>query len=66
MYVDREKIKLDDFEEKFNNTCKKRSGEPVYIRGDESVPYGSVMKVLGAVKKIGGENVGLVVEDKPS
>ncbi|MFC1528403.1 ExbD/TolR family protein [Candidatus Latescibacterota bacterium] len=66
VYVDREKMKLEDFEEKFKNTWEKRSGEPVYIRGDESVPYGTVMNVLGAVKTIGGENVGLVVEDKPS
>ncbi|MBT4482720.1 MAG: biopolymer transporter ExbD [Candidatus Latescibacteria bacterium] len=65
VYVDREKIKIEDFEEKFNNAWKKRSGEPVYIRGDESVPYGTVMNVLGTVKKIGGSNVGLVVEDKP-
>ena len=64
VFLEREKIKLEDIEEKFKNTWKKRSGEPVYIRGDESVPYGSVMKVLGTVKKIGGENVGLVVEDK--
>ena len=65
VYVDREKIKIENFEEKFNNAWKKRSGEPVYIRGDESVPYGTVMNVLGTVKKIGGSNVGLVVEDKP-
>lgn len=64
IYIDKEKIKAQDFERRFDDIWKKRSGEPVFIRGDESVKYGNVMEVLGTVKKIGGENVGLVVEEK--
>ena len=64
VYIEKEKITAVDFERRFNDIWKKRSGEPVFIRGDENVPYGYVMNVLSTVKKIGGENVGLVVEEK--
>jgi biopolymer transport protein TolR len=65
VYVEKEKIQTEDFERRFQDIWKKRSGEPVFIRGDENVRYGYVMDVLSTVKKVGGENVGLVVEEKP-
>ena len=64
VYIEREKIKIEDFDKIFSDIWKKRSGEPVYIRGDENVPYGTVMNVLSSVKSVGGENIGLVVEEK--
>ena len=64
VYIEKEKIKSEEFERRFNDIWKKRSGEPVYIRGDESVLYGHVMNVLDIVKRVGGENVGLVVEER--
>lgn len=64
VYVEKEKINTADFERRFNDLWKKRSGEPVFIRGDENALYGHIMNVLSIVKKIGGENVGLVVEEK--
>ena len=63
MYIEKEKIAQKDFERRFTDIWKKHSGEPIFIRGDEKVPYGYVMNVLSSVKKIGGENVGLVVEE---
>jgi len=66
VYVDREKIPFEDLERRFTDILKTRSGEPVFIRGDNSALYGSIMNVLNTVKKIGGENVGLVVEEKAS
>ena len=64
IYIDKEKLAVEDFERRFGDIWKKRVGEPVFIRGDETVEYGHVMNVLGIVKEIGGENVGLVVEEK--
>jgi biopolymer transport protein TolR len=66
VYIDREKLAAADFPRKFDEIWKKRSGEPVYVRGDENVPYGSVVQIIGYVKKAGGENVGLVVEEETS
>jgi len=63
VFIDRDKIKAEDFSNRFNEIWKKRSGEPVFINADRAIPYGSVIDVLGTVKEIGGENVGLVVEE---
>ena len=64
VYVDREEIDLKDFSAKFADIWKERSGEPVFIRADGEVPYQNVMDIIGELKKLGGENVGLVVEEE--
>ncbi len=66
VYIDREKMTAVDFPAKFSEIWKTRSGEPVYIRGDENIPYGKVVEIIGQVKKLGSENVGLVVEEDTS
>ena len=63
LFIDRKKIDFKDFDAKFAETWKDRSGEPVFIRADGEVPYQNVIDVIGTAKKFGGENVGLVVED---
>ena len=63
IFIDRDKIKLADFGARFSEVWKERSGEPVFIRADGDVPYKYVMDVIGVAKKLGGENVGLVVEE---
>ncbi len=64
IYIDREKITQNDFTRRFDEIWKTRSGEPVYVRGDRDVPYGAVVQIIGNVKKLGGENVGLVVSEE--
>jgi biopolymer transport protein TolR len=66
VYIDRDKVSAADFNKKFDEVWKKRSGEPVYVRGDRDAQYGSVVEIIGYVKKLGGENVGLVVNDEPA
>ena len=66
VFIDREKMTAAEFQQKFDEVWKSRSGEPVYVRGDENVPYGKVVEIIGYVKKAGGENVGLVVEEDVS
>ena len=64
IYIDREKINFKDFDSKFGDIWKTRSGEPVFIRADGEVPYKNVIDVIVIAKKFGGENVGLVVEEE--
>lgn len=64
VYIDRERIVSSDFNRRFGEVWKKRFGEPVYVRGDREVPYGNVVEIIGYVKKLGGENVGLVVSEE--
>ena len=62
IYIDRKQIKNEDFSVQFSELWEKRSGEPVYVNADSSASFGSVIDVIGIVKKAGAENVGLVVE----
>lgn len=66
VYIDRDQVSDASFPRKFTEVWKARSGEPVYVRGDDNVPYGRVVQIIGYVKKVGGENVGLVVEEDVS
>ncbi len=63
IYVDREKIERKNFSDRFTEIWENRSGEPVFIRADGEAPYKYVIDVLGTAKKLGGENVGLVIEE---
>lgn len=64
IFIDRESIAFKDFNTRFADIWKTRSNEPVFIRADGDVPYKHVITILGATKKLGGENVGLVVEEE--
>ena len=64
VYIDREEVDIKNFRAKFTDIWKSRLGEPVFIRADGGVPYQNVMDVISEVKKLGGENVGLVVEEE--
>ncbi|MDB5411921.1 MAG: protein TolR [Rubritepida sp.] len=39
---------------------------PVYVRGDRSVPYGDVMRVMGKVSAAGVSRVSLIAEAEPT
>ena len=45
-------------------TLKVAGEERVFVRADEEVPYGVVMKVIGEVKGVGISDVGLITELK--
>lgn len=38
---------------------------PVYVRGDRTVPYGDVMRVMGRVTQAGIARVSLIAESEP-
>ena len=42
-----------------------RPDRQLYVRADQSVPYGQVMRVMGAVREAGLVRVGLVTEPPP-
>ncbi len=39
---------------------------PVYVRGDRSVPYGDVMRIMGKVTAAGVSRVSLIAEAEPT
>ena len=64
VYIDREEVDFKNFNARFAEIWKNRSGEPVFIRADGEVFYQRVIDIISVAKKLGGENVGLVVDDE--
>lgn len=65
VYIDKDKVTFEKFAAAFKAVWDKRSGEPIFVRADGEVQYQRVMDIIGTTKTLGGENVGLVVEEKP-
>jgi len=60
--IDREKVAFADFQEHFNQARALLGDRPVFLRADETVPYGKVVDIVGRIKAAGIDRVGLVVE----
>ena len=60
--VDDKITNLNKFEQRLSRTLLRKKANSVYLRADESVPYGLVVKVVGLIKATGIKNLGLVVE----
>lgn len=52
----------EDFEAAFPEVVRARQARSVYLQADEAVPYGRVVKVLGAMKAADVATVGLVAQ----
>lgn len=44
----------------------KNAGREVYLKADKDVPYGKVVEVMGELREIGIEKLGMVTEPKAS
>ncbi len=62
VYLDREAVELPDLEYKLSIFKDAFPGRPVFLRADEEVPYGFVVRVISILKKVGIENLGLVAD----
>lgn len=57
---------LDRLTEKLRAIAAARPDRQLYVRADQAVPYGQVMKTMGAVRAAGLTRVGLVTEPPPA
>ena len=55
-------ITPEQLTEKLRAIAAARPDRQVFVRGDQAVPYGQVMRVMGAVRDAGLVKVGLVTE----
>ncbi|MBC8037754.1 MAG: protein TolR [Rhizobiales bacterium] len=68
IYLQESKISIDQLAPKLLAIAKNGYEEQVFVRADTSVPYGSVMEVMGLLNGVGYRKIGLVtgnVEDAP-
>ena len=62
IFVDETKLSYDEFRAGFRALAGRRGREGVYLRADQGVPYGTVVRVLAVMRSAGVGDVGLVAE----
>ncbi len=62
IYLNDRKLSADELTQKLMAISRERPDREVFIRADEQVPYGEVIRTMAAIKAAGIENVGMVTE----
>jgi biopolymer transport protein TolR len=65
VYLNDTAYSLPDLTEKLRAIAVTRRDQPIYVRADQAVPYGQVMRTIAAVRQAGVVRVGLVTEPAP-
>ncbi len=60
IYLDKTAVTLDTLREGLSG----KTGEEVFLKADKDVPYGVVVAVMGELREIGIEKLGMVTEPK--
>ena len=64
IFVDDTEVSYDDFRITFPSMVQTRKPTGIYLRADQGVPYGSVVRVLAIIRQSGVQNVGLVAAEE--
>jgi biopolymer transport protein ExbD/biopolymer transport protein TolR len=62
IYVDKDKLTYPEFKASFKALSDQHGKGGVYLRADQGVPYGMVVRVLAVMRASGSTDVGLVAE----
>lgn len=62
IFVGSARVEWEQFQTLFPQLVREKGANSVYLRADEGVPYGSVVRVLGAMKAADVASVGLIAE----
>jgi len=62
IFVDESRMTFDAFRASFKALAGRRGAQGVYLRADEGVEYGQVVRVLSVMRQAGVGDIGLVAE----
>ncbi len=62
IYLNEYKISLDSLRKKLEAIFQNRPDRAVFLRADETLPYGFVMEVMAAIRQSGIKRIGMVTE----
>jgi biopolymer transport protein ExbD/biopolymer transport protein TolR len=62
IFVDQTRLTYPEFRASFRALASSRGRDGVYLRADQGVPYGTVVRVLAVMRSAGVGDVGLVAE----
>jgi biopolymer transport protein TolR len=65
IYLQETEIDLDTLAPKLVAIAKEGYDQRIFVRGDRSVDYGNVMKVMGVLNRAGFRRIALVTETEP-
>lgn len=65
IYVEDAEVTREEFAASIRALVERRGAETVYVKGDTDVSYGSVLWIIGTLKKAEIEAVSLVAEPEP-
>ena len=64
IYIGETPIQLNEIAGKLMAIAKAGYDEPIFVRGDKGIDYGTVMRVMGRIKQGGFNKVSLVTESE--
>lgn len=62
IYVDKEEISVEQLEPAMRRLHDRNPNVTIYLRADQGIPYGMVVRVMDAVKQVGIDKLGMVTE----
>ncbi len=62
IFVDETRLSYDEFRASYRSLAAQRGRNGVFLRADERVPYGQVVRVLAVMRAAGVGDVGLIAE----
>jgi biopolymer transport protein TolR len=62
IFVDESEMSFEAFRASFKALAGRRSSQGVYLRADEGVSYGAVVRVLSVMRQAGVGDIGMVAE----
>lgn len=65
MFLDEYKVELEELEDKLRLLVKEKN-KSLFLQADKEVPYGVVVEVMGHIKAVGIEKLGVVAQSENS
>jgi biopolymer transport protein TolR len=65
IFIDKDRVTADRVEPILETIKRRNPAVTVYLRADRDVPYGLVVQVMDAIKKVGIDKLGMVTEPTP-
>jgi len=64
IFYDEQTVTLAEMAQRLEPLLPRKATVPIYLRADEELPYGFVLKVMAAIEKLGFTNLSLMAEQE--
>lgn len=64
IFLDKDPVKLENFEQEITHRKNDNAKLALNLNADETVPYGTVAKLLASIERVGVEKLSVITEPK--